>query len=156
MEKHREINRLSWRKGILLLVAWLMGIFIKMEPGLFVSLILAFEVIYIRLEAIKKRQPVYLLEAGTFGLLIVGALLGLFIQGAGIYYYWALAFAGISGSLVHKRYRLPLYLFLQSMFFIKLIPEGLSRTLDILLNLVYGLIMMAAALGLGERRRNNG
>lgn len=155
MKENRPKSILGRRNTFLLISPWLIGVFIKMEPGLFVSLILAGQSLFIGLEALGKNQRVYLQEARVFPLLVLGALLGLFLQGAGIHYYLAVLFGGLVGSLAHKSYRLPLLLLLQSLVFIRLIPGDTSRAMDILLNLVYGLVMMAAALAIMERRKKN-
>ena len=140
---------------ILLLIPWLTGVFIKMEPGLFVSLVLVIEIIFIRLEAIKLSQLISAREAQIFYILVCGVCLGLYLQDAGIHYYLGLGLGAVAGSLVHKRYRLPLYIFVQTMVFMRGVPPDISKALDILLYSLYGIIMIAAALGLMERRRQN-
>lgn len=156
-QKMNEKNKKSRDKKIALclFLPWLSGVFLKMEPGLFVSLILASEILGLRLEALKQGEKVYDWEDKFYFELILGSLGGLFLQKASVHHGLVVLFGGVAGSLVSKKYKLPLFMLLLSLGLSGLMPTDASRGLHNLLSFFYGILMIASALGLMERRRKD-
>ena len=139
-------------KGLYLLLPYLLGRFIQLDPGLFVSLILPLEVLYLRFKALKVKKAPYELEVDYFYFLLAGVLLGLIVGGAEPGYYWAFGLCLVLSHLPRKKYRLPLYLLLESGAFQALYVSG-GEALPIFSAFYYGILMIFSALGLIERRR---
>ncbi len=135
-------------KGLLLLFPYLVGFFIKLEAGIFVSLILSLEVLLLRIWALDRYIYFHELEKRSYGYLLLGVLLGLLIKKSDIAYYGIWALAGFLGLGVNKKYRLPLYLLVQTGAF-----QALDASNAIFSSFYYGILMIFSALALLERSR---